>query len=151
MTTILNFTWSQPDIPLRPFPSFIEQARTCSRLASALGESSDTAWNQALSSQLHACLAQLQPGLLEPIPTNLIDSFTVDMLPTESPYFDADCTELCRYCMALSKVLTEHRTDAETADILCDLLCGLTGYFVEDMMAPRWVRGAEAVNEIRYA
>jgi len=50
--------------------------------------------------------------------------------------------------MALSKVLVEHQADAETADILRDLLCGLTAYFVEGMMAPRWVRGADGIDEI---
>lgn len=130
--------------------NFIEQASTCEQLAITLGESSDIALNKTLCEQLYACLAQLKPGLLDPIPPGLTDNFTVDALPAESPHFDADCTELCHYCMALSAVLGKHALDAKTEHTLRDLLCGLTGYFVEEMMAPRWVRGAEGLDEIKY-
>jgi len=151
MATFLSFTHSQPGTPFTPIPNFIEQASICERIARELAESSDIAHNQVLSNQLHACLNQLQTELLDPIPTCLIDSFTVETLPAESPHFDADCTELCRYCMALSTVLGEQQTDAKTAQILRDLLCGLTDYFVEGMMAPRWMRGAQGTDEISYA
>ena len=151
MATILSFTHSQPGTPLIPISNFIEQARACERIVSALGESRDTAWNQALCSQLHACLVQLQPGLLDPIPTSLIDSFTVDALPANAPCFDADCTDLCRYCIVLSALLGEDKIDAEKANTLRDLLCGLSTHFVEGMMAPRWIRGANGVNESKYA
>jgi len=151
MTTILSLTHSQPDFPLIPVPNFIDHAQTCDQLASALGESDDTSWNQTLCNQLYASLEQLQPGLLEPIPTGLIDRFIVDTPPANSPYFDADCTELCRYCMALSTVLCDDRHDAETELALRDLLVGLTAYFVEGMMAPRWVKGAKGIDAIPHA
>ena len=151
MAAILSFIHPQPGIPLSPVPNFIEQARACERIANSLGESHYATRNQALCNQLHACLSLLQPELLDPIPTNLIDCFTVDTLPAESAYFDADCTELCRYCMALSAILSKHHTDAGTERTLRDLLCNLTAYFVEDMMAPRWVRGAKGVEKINYA
>jgi len=38
MATILSLTLSQYDIPVTPFPNFIEQASTCKRLVYALGE-----------------------------------------------------------------------------------------------------------------
>ena len=151
MAKIVSVTHPQPDILLTPVPDFIEQARACEQIASVLGESHDSARNQALCNQLHACLTQLQPGLLDPIPTSLIERFTVDTLPAESAYFDADCTELCRYCMALSAVLGKQQTDSGTERTLRDLLCHLTAYFVEGMMAPRWVRGTKGVEKINYA
>lgn len=151
MTAILSLTNSQPDISLIPVPSFIEQAQTCDQLAIALGESSDSAWNQTLCNQLYAALEQLQPGLLDPIPASLVDRFTVDSPPANAPQFDADCTELCRYCMALSTVLCDDRHDAATEHALRDLLVGLTAYFVEGMMAPRWVKGTAGMNAIQYA
>lgn len=150
MATFLSYTHSQPGMPFIQVPDFIEQASACERLASELAESSDTTRNQALCNQLYASLTQLQAGLLDPIPTCLIDSFTVDILPGESPHFDADCNELCRYCMVLSAVLEIHQTDMKTEHILRDLLCGLTGYFVESMMAPRWIRGAQGTDAIGY-
>lgn len=131
--------------------NFIEQASACEQLSITLGESSDITLNKTLCEQLHARLAQLKPGLLDPIPPDLTDDFTVNTLPAESPHFDADCTELCNYCMVLSAVLGKYELDAETEHTLRDLLCGLTGYFVEEMMAPRWVKGVEGVDEIKYA
>lgn len=53
--------------------------------------------------------------------------------------------------MALSTVLCDDRHDAETELVLRDLLVGLTAYFVEGMMAPRWVKGAEGIDAISYA
>lgn len=150
MATVLSYTCSQLNTPHTAIPSFIDHAQTCDHLASALGESDDTTWNQTLCNQLYASLEQLQPGLLEPIPTGLIDHFIVDTPPANSPYFDADCTELCRYCMALSTVLCDDRHDADTELALRDLLVGLTAYFVEGMMAPRWVKGAEGIDAIAY-
>lgn len=151
MATITDITHSQPDFQLTPVPNFIEQARTCEQLAISLGESSDMTRNQTLCNQLHASLARLQPELLEPIPMRLVEFFTADALPAKQPYFDADCTELCRYCMALSVVLGEQQAGTETEYALRDLLCGLTTFFVEGMLAPRWVNSAEGMDEIKFA
>lgn len=85
MASVLRYTCSQPEVPFTASPSFIDHAQTCDQLASALGESDDTAWNQTLCNQLYASLEQLQPGLLEPIPTGLIDRFIVDTPPANSP------------------------------------------------------------------
>ena len=149
MATILSFTHSQPGFPLTPVPDFIEQARTCERIVTRLAESSDPMQYQALSTTLHACLSELQPGLLDPIPDCLIDCFTIDTLPTDSTHFEPDCTDLCRYCIALSIVLAEHQAAGKTGDALRDLLCELTAYFVAEMMAPRWVRSEEGARQIQ--
>ena len=151
MATILSFTHSQPGTPLIPVPDFIEQARACERIVTLLGESSDPLHYQTLSATLHACLSELRPGLLDPIPECLIDSFTADTLPTNSPRFEPDCTDLCRYCMTLSNLLAEPKVAGKTAIALRDLLCELTAYFVDEMMAPRWIRSEEGVNQIQYA
>lgn len=143
MATVLSFTHAQPGFPLIPVPNFIEQARACEYIATLLAESTEPMQHQALSHKLHACLAQLQPGLLDPIPECLVDSFTVDTLPANSSCFEPDCTDLCRYCMALSAVLGEHKAAGNAGNALRDLLCELTGYFVKEMMAPRWVTGAD--------
>ena len=143
MATILSFTHSQPGFPFIPIPDFIEQARACERIATLLAESVEPMQRQVLSHNLHARMAQLQQELLDPIPECLVDSFTVDTLPANSSCFEPDCTDLCRYCMALSAVLGECEAAGKTGNALRDLLCELTDYFVAEIMAPRWVRGAD--------
>jgi len=146
MATILSSTHSQP---FTPVPDFIRQARTCENIVNTLGESDDPIQRQALSNKLHATLSQLQPDLLDPVPLYLTDSFTVDALPEHLPRFEPDCTDLCRYCMVVSTVLAEHDAAGKTGTALRDLLCELTGYFVDEMMAPRWVRSEEGVKQIQ--
>ena len=148
MATTLSSTHSQA---FTPVPDFIQQARTCENIINTLGESDDPIQRQALSNQLHATLRQLQPDLLDPIPLCLTDSFTVDALPECAPRFEPDCTALCRYCIVLSTVLAEQDAAGKTGTALRDLLCELTGYFVDEMMAPRWIRSEEGVSQIQYA
>lgn len=140
MATILSFTHSQSGTPFTPVPNFIEQARACEQIVNMLAESVEPVQRQALSHKLYARFAQLQPGLLDPIPECLLDHFAADTLPANPPRFEPDCTDLCRYCMALSAVLGEREEAGKTENALRDLLCELIDYFVAEIMAPRWVR-----------
>ncbi|HCM1976869.1 TPA: hypothetical protein N3A47_002258 [Salmonella enterica subsp. houtenae serovar 47:z36:-] len=56
--------------------------------------------------------------LLEPVPPHLVESLTVDTLPVSSPHFDPECTELCRYCLALTQTLSVPGFAAETEKYL---------------------------------
>lgn len=151
MATILSFTHSCPGTPFTPVPNFIEQAQSCQHIVNTLAESIEPAQRQTLSHKLYARLAQLQPGLLDPIPECLVDSFSVAKLPANPPRFEPDCTDLCRYCMAVSAVLGEHEESGKTEIALRDLLCELADYFVAEMMAPRWVRETPGADKINYA
>lgn len=151
MATILSFTHSHPGTPFTPVPNFIEQARSCQHIVNTLAESIEPAERQALSHKLYARLAQLQPGLLDPIPECFIDDFTADTFPANPPRFEPDCTDLCRYCMAVSAVLGEHEESGKTKIALRDLLCELTDYFVAEMLAPRWVGEMAHPDKINYA
>ena len=151
MAMISDFTHSHPGTPFTPVPNFIEQAQSCQHIVNTLAESIEPAERQALNHKLYASLAQLQPGLLDPIPECLIDDFTVNALPEEPPRFEPDCTDLCRYCMAVSVVLSEHEASGRTGTALRDLLCELTDYFVAEMMAPRWISETVGTDNITHA
>lgn len=91
------------------------------------------------------CL-QLQPGLLDSIPTHLIESLTVDTIPADYPRFEPECTELCRYCLALTQTLAGQGITSETGKQLSGLLYDLTNLFAAEMKAPRWLRTAEGLK-----
>ena len=68
----------------------------------------------ALYGRLRACLAILHPTLNEPIPSHLVDSLTLDDLPTSFPRFEPDAEQLCQYCLTLLQLLTERAQGSET-------------------------------------
>lgn len=145
MATTLSFFHSQAGTPFIPVPDFIVQAEACERLADALAESADPLHSKALCDRLHASLLQLEPTLLEPIPEHLADGFTANTFPIDIPRFEPDCTDLCRYCLTLTALLSGRESVPEAGNVLRDLLCELTRYFVDEMEAPRWVRMGDCV------
>lgn len=102
----------------------------------------------ALCARLNACLTLLQPTLLDPVPPHLIESLTVDTLPANSPRFEPECTELCRYCLALTQTLAGQGFYSEMEKHLSGLLYELISYFAAEMKAPRWLRTSEGVKFI---
>lgn len=148
MATILSFTHSSPGIPLTLIPDFIVQIEACEHLADALEQIDDPAQYLLLCEKLHACLAQLQPTLFEPIPANLTDSFTADTLPVDFPRFEPDCTDLCRYSMTLTQILAGNGLSSETQRQTEGLLYELISFLAAEMKAPRWLRTADGLQMI---
>ncbi|EIS6476639.1 hypothetical protein L0C72_003777 [Salmonella enterica] len=143
----------QPDHPLLTVPfnaatNFTVLAEHCKQFAETLLEHDDPTLKMALCGRLNACLRLLQPSLLDPIPDHMIDSLTVDTLPTHSPRFDPECTELCHYCLALTQILAGQGLLPETRDYLGGLLYDLIHYFSDEITAPRWLRTADGVKFI---
>lgn len=64
---------------------FTVLASHCENFAETLIENDDPALKMALCGRLNAALTLLQPTLLEPVPSHLIESLTVDTLPANSP------------------------------------------------------------------
>lgn len=77
----------------------------CKQFAEILIEHDDPMLRLTLCGRLNACLRLLKPPLLDPLLEHVMDSLTVDTLPTCSTHFDPECTELCHYCFALTQVL----------------------------------------------
>lgn len=127
---------------------FTVLAGHCENFAETLIESNDLTLKMALCGRLNACLSLLQPTLLEPVPPHLIESLTVDALPANSPRFEPECTELCRYCLSLTQMLAGQGFYSEMEKHLSGLLYELINYFAAEMKAPRWLRTSEGVKFI---
>ncbi|EEJ7236605.1 hypothetical protein S483_004644 [Salmonella enterica subsp. salamae] len=126
---------------IRPYSSL----RYSDRFAETLIESHDPALKMALYGRIRACLAILHPTLNDPIPSHLVDSLTLDDLPTSFPRFESDPEQLCEYCLALIQILTEQTQGSETEQPLTGLLCELVWFFAAKLKAPRWLRTVDGV------
>lgn len=72
-------------VPFNAATDFTVLASHCENFVETLIESKDMALKMALCGRLNACLTLLQPMLLEPVPSHLVESLTVDTLPANSP------------------------------------------------------------------
>ncbi len=148
MATILTQTHPLVSVPFSVTTDFTVLADHCENFAATLIENDDSTLKMALCGRLNACLTLLQPTLLDPVPSHLIESLTVDTLPASSPRFDPECTELCRYCLALTQTLAGQGFSSETEKYLSWLLYDLINYFAAEMKAPRWLRTPDGVKFI---
>ncbi|EBR3471585.1 TPA: hypothetical protein G8N71_001121 [Salmonella enterica] len=135
-------------VPFNAATDFTVLADHCETFGETLIENDDPALKMALCGRLSAALTLLQPTLLEPVPPHLVESLTVDTLPANSPEFGPECTELCRYCLALTQTLAEQGFSSEKEKQLSYLLYDLINYFAAEMKAPRWLRTVDGVKFI---
>ncbi|CZV32887.1 hypothetical protein [Enterobacter cloacae] len=119
---------------------FTELADNCQRYCEALVEETDHARKIALCGRLASTLALLRPMLLEPLPEHLQERLTVDEFPEREPPFNAESDQLCRYCEEITQLLIGGALAPESARVMGDLLFELTGYFADQLKAPRWLR-----------
>ncbi|EBX5569855.1 hypothetical protein ACLD4K_16975 [Salmonella sp. 741265055_HSA] len=127
---------------------FTVLANHCENFAETLIENNDPTLKMALCGRINACLTLLQPTLLDPVPPHLVESLTVDTLPTSYSRFGPECTEICNYCLALTQTLTGQGFSSETEKYLSWLLYDLINYFAAEMKAPRWLRTDDGVKFI---
>ena len=120
--------------------SFIDLADNCERFCDAMVEETDPAIKLALCGRLATCLALLRPTLLEPIPEHLQERLTVDVFPESEPAFRDESDQLCRYCEVITQLLIGGALAPQSARVMGDLLSELTGYFADQLKAPRWLR-----------
>ncbi|ECI0414798.1 hypothetical protein AH332_16165 [Salmonella enterica subsp. salamae] len=148
MATTLTQTHPLLAVPFNASTDFTVLASHCENFAETLIENNDPTLKMALCGRLNACLTLLHPTLLEPVPPHLVESLTVDALPANSPRFEPECTELCRYCLALTQTLAGQGFSSETKKLLSWLLYDLVSYFAAEMKAPRWLRTPDGVKFI---
>ncbi len=129
MATIPIQTYPLLAVPFNAATDFTVLAGHCETFAETLIESNDPTLKMALCGRLNACLTLLQPTLLEPVPPHLIESLTVDTLPANSPRFEPECTELCRYCLSLTQTLAGQGFYSEMEKYLSGLLYELIKLF----------------------
>ncbi|XBS71863.1 hypothetical protein ABK905_10445 [Acerihabitans sp. KWT182] len=135
-------------IPVDSTTDFTVLAGHSENLADALLHRDDPALRAALCRRLAYCLGLLRPTLNDTIPTHLIESLTVDELPTHSPRFEPDADLLCDYSRALARLLTERTLSAEMEPVLAGLMFELVSYLADELRAPRWIRTADGVKFI---
>ncbi|SQJ62338.1 hypothetical protein [Escherichia coli] len=145
MATVLPPDYDLLCVPFSAATEFTDLADHCDRFAETLIECHDPALKMALYGRLRACLAILHPTLNDPIPPHLVDSLTLNDLPTSFPRFESDPEQLCEYCLALIQLLTEQTQGSETEQSLTGLLCELVWFFAEKLKAPRWLHTADGV------
>ncbi|HFV9242060.1 TPA: hypothetical protein ACIAIH_000940 [Enterobacter bugandensis] len=126
--------------PFDHHTDFTELADNCQRYCEALVEETDHARKIALCGRLASTLTLLRPMLLEPIPEHLQERLTVDVFPEREPAFHAEPDQLCRYCEEITQLLMSGTLAPESARVMGDLLFELTGYFADQLNAPRWLR-----------
>ncbi|HGU9819390.1 TPA: hypothetical protein ACNFOY_003150 [Enterobacter chuandaensis] len=119
---------------------FTELADNCQRYCEALVEETDPARKIALCGRLASTLALLRPMLLEPLPEHLQERLTVDVFPEREPAFNAESDQLCHYCEEITQLFMSGALAPESARVMVDLLFELTGYFADQLKAPRWLR-----------
>ena len=119
---------------------FIDLADNCQRYCEALVEEIEPVRKLAFCGRLASTLALLRPMLLEPIPEHLQERLTVDVFPEREPVFNTESDQLCRYCEEVTQLLIAGVLSPESARVMGDLLCELTGYFADQLTAPRWLR-----------
>ncbi|EAS1759585.1 hypothetical protein BH012_18440 [Salmonella enterica] len=148
MATTLTPTHPLLSVPFSADTEFTVLATHCDRLALALAECDDPTLRMAFCGRLAAALVLLRPGLLDPIPPHLMDSLTVDALPTRFPCFEPDATTLCDYCQTLAQLLLCRTFPPQLEEQLNWLLSELVEYFAAEINAPRWIRTADGVKFI---
>ncbi|MEL2240074.1 hypothetical protein PAS25_03570 [Leclercia adecarboxylata] len=145
MTTTLSFSHSLFTTPFDHNTDFTDLADNCAQFVDALVECDDPAEKMALCGRLSACLALLQPTLLEPVPEHLKASLTVDDLPLEQPVFEPAADQLGRFCQLLTQLMLNQSLSKNDERVAGDLLQELVGFYSDTLKAPRWLRTDEGV------
>ena len=148
MATTLNHTHALLTLPFNHHTDFTELADNCERFMDALVECEIPAEKIALYGRLAACLALLQPTLLEPIPDALKESLTVEDFPTRLPAFEPEADRLGRYCQVLTQQLISGSLTPDAEDVVQDLLSELVSFYADTLKMPRWLRTDEGVIEL---
>ena len=143
MTTPPNFSHTLFTTPFDHTTDFTELADNCEQFVDVLVECDDPAQKMALCGRLSACLALLQPTLLEPVPEYLKASLTVDDLPLDVPVFEPEVDQLGRYCQLLTQMLLAHSLSESDERVAGDLLQELVRFYSDTLKTPRWLRTTE--------
>ncbi|HDR2472270.1 hypothetical protein ACKURH_24895 [Enterobacter soli] len=148
MTTTPGFSHSLFTTPFDHATDFTALADNCERFVNVLVEYEDPAQKMALCGRLSACLALLQPTLLEPVPEHVKASLTVDDLPLNVPVFEPEVDQLGRYCQLLTQLLLARTLSKSDERVAGDLLQGLVGLYSDTLKAPRWLRTTEGIVQL---
>ena len=148
MATTLTHAHALLTLPFNHSTAFTELADNCERFMDALVECECPAEKIALYGRLAACLALLQPTLLDPVPDALKESLTVKDFPTRFPVFEPEADQLGRYCQVLTQQLISGSLTPDAESVIQDLLSELISFYADTLKMPRWLRTNEGVIEL---
>jgi len=148
MATTLTHAHALLTLPFNHSTAFTELADNCERFMDALVECECPAEKIALYGRLAACLALLQPTLLDPVPDALKESLTVEDFPTRFPVFEPEADQLGRYCQVLTQQLISGSLTPDAESVIQDLLSELVSFYADTLKMPRWLRADEGVIEL---
>lgn len=129
MTTTLSVSHALFTTPFDHTTDFTELADNCERFVDVLVECDDPIQKMAQCGRLSACLALLQPTLLDPVPEHLKVNLTVVDLPLDVPVFEPEIDQLGRYCQLLTQLLLAHSLSENDKRVAGDLLQDLVGFY----------------------
>lgn len=148
MATTLTQTQALLTLPFTHNTAFTELADNCERFVEALVACDKPAEKLALYGRLSACLALLQPTLLEPVPEYLKESLTVDEFPTYRPAFEPESDQLGNYCQVLIQQVLSGSLAPDAERIINVLIYELVGLYADTLKMPRWIRTEEGIIEL---
>ncbi|MEZ6877794.1 hypothetical protein [Enterobacter sp. KBR-315C3_2022] len=123
-----------------PFDHFTVLTDNCKHFLEMLLECDDPVHKLALCGRLSACLALLQPILINPVYGHIKESLTVDELPLDVPVFEPQSDRLGRYCQLVTQLLLTRTLSAGDERIAGDLLQDLVEFYSGTLKAPRWLQ-----------
>ena len=134
--------WTHPllFVDVEPETDFIATIVHCEKLAADAMEAEHTATQHELYQRLNDCLSALRPTLLDPIPEEMEEQFTVAARPISPPVMETESDMLCDYCLALSELLSGKHLSLDIEEALKGLLYELTCFLADTMQAPRWLK-----------
>ncbi len=135
-------------IPFSAETDFTLLADYSEQFAETLLEVDEPMQRQALYVRLADCLATLLTTMNDPLPPHVMESLTVDELPSPELGFEPDADLLCEYCLTLARLLTNRVVTPEMEQTLIGLMFELVSYFASELKAPRWVRTSKGVKLI---
>jgi len=148
MATTLTHTHALLTLPFNHSTAFTDLADNCERFMDARLECEVPAEKIALYGRLAACLALLQPTLLDPVPEALKASLTAEDFPTRMPVFEPEADQLGRYCQVLTQQLISGSLTPDAERVIQDLLGELISFYADTLKMPRWLRTDEGVIEL---
>ncbi|RJT26040.1 hypothetical protein [Buttiauxella izardii] len=143
MTSAQNISQPQPYSallsPITTSMDLFQLLDVCESLADELIESESETEQLALCGRIAHCLDVLKTTFTQPLPAYLVESLTAEKGVIVQVNGDSEIQR--QYCHALTQTLLSRAHTEEVNRALTDMLFELINEMVEDLQAPRFVRG----------
>jgi len=125
--------------PITASMDLFQLLNVCESLADELIECQTEIEQQALCGRIAHCLEVMKTTFDQPLPTHLVERLTVEKEVKIEVNHDSEI--LRQYCHALTQTLLSRAHALEVNRALTGMLFELLNELVEDLQAPRFLRG----------